>query len=156
MKTQLLNALIAVILLLIPILNFAQAPPLGTVANFVLFTSDGAVSNVGISQLTGNVGTNNGFSTGFGNVNGVMHDNDGASAQCATDLLIAYNQLNSATPTFFPASLLGNGVTLNAGVYHIPSTATLNSDLILDGQGNANAVFIFQIEAAFSTNPNSK
>ncbi|MCK9401571.1 MAG: hypothetical protein M0Q51_16470, partial [Bacteroidales bacterium] len=88
MKTQLLNVLTAVILPLIPILNFAQAPPLGTAAEFVLFSSVGAVSNTGISQLTGNVGTNSGSSTGFGNVNGVMHDNDGASAQCAADLLI--------------------------------------------------------------------
>lgn len=156
MKTQLLNALIAVILLLIPILNFAQAPPLGTVANFVLFTSDGAVSNVGISQLTGNVGTNNGSSTGFGNVNGVMHDNDGASAQCATDLLIAYNQLNSAVPTFFPGPLLGNGQILNAGVYSISGAATLNLDLTLNAQGDANALFIFQIQGAFSTSASSK
>jgi hypothetical protein len=156
MKTQLLNALIAVLLLLIPVLNFAQAPPLGTVANFVLFTSDGAVSNVGISQLTGNVGTNNGSSTNFGNVNGVMHDNDGASAQCAADLLIAYNQLNSTVPTFFPSPLLGNGATLIAGVYSISGEATLNLGLTLDAQGDPNAVFIFQIQGAFSTSASSK
>ena len=48
-----------------------------------------------------------------------MHDNNGASAQCAADLLIAYNQLNSTVPTFFPAPLLGNGDTLIAGVYSI-------------------------------------
>ncbi|MFH0894656.1 MAG: ice-binding family protein [Bacteroidota bacterium] len=156
MKTQLLNVLTAVILLLIPILNFAQAPPLGTAAEFVLFSSVGAVSNTGISQLTGNVGTNSGSSTGFGNVNGVMHDNDGASAQCAADLLIAYNQLNSTVPTFFPAPLLGNGQILNAGVYSISGEATLNLDLTLNAQGNANAVFIFQIQGAFSTNASSK
>ena len=80
MKTSLINVLIAVILLIIPTFIFAQAPTLGTVSNFVLFSSNGAVSNTGVSQLTGNVGTNNGSSTGFGNVNGVMHDNDGASA----------------------------------------------------------------------------
>ncbi|MFA4862935.1 MAG: ice-binding family protein [Bacteroidales bacterium] len=156
MKTQLLNVLTAVILPLIPILNFAQAPPLGTAAEFVLFSSVGAVSNTGISQLTGNVGTNSGSSTGFGNVNGVMHDNDGASAQCAADLLIAYNQLNSTVPTFFPAPLLGNGQILNAGVYSISGEATLNLDLTLNAQGNANAVFIFQIQGAFSTNAFSK
>jgi gliding motility-associated-like protein len=78
------------------------------------------------------------------------------SAQCATDLLIAYNQLNATVPTFFPAPLLGNGQILNAGVYSIASPAVLNLDLILDGQGNPNAVFIFQIQGAFSTNVNSK
>jgi len=130
--------------------NYGQAPDLGTAENFVLFSSDGAVSNTGNSHITGNVGTNNGSSTAFGNVDGVMHDNDGAAAQCAADLNIAYNKLNATIPTFFPSALLGNGVTLNAGVYSIPSTATLSLDLTLDGQGNANAVFIFQIQGAFS------
>lgn len=156
MKKQLLKVLIAVIWLLIPTLNFAQAPPLGVAAEFVLFSTDGAVSNSGISQLTGNVGTNNGSSTGFGNVNGVMNNNNGVSAQCATDLLIAYNLLNSATPTFFPAPLLGNGVTLNSGVYLISGAATLNSDLILDAQNNSSAVFIFQIQGSFSTSADAK
>jgi len=154
MKTRLLSALSAVMLLLIPTLNFAQAPPLGTAASFVLFSTNGAVSNSGISQLTGNVGTNNGSSTAFGNVNGVMHDADGVSAQCAADLLIAYNQLNSTTPTFFPAPLIGNGATLAAGVYSISGAATLNGVLTLDG--NANDVFIFQISGPLSTSANSK
>src|SRR5512133_1176799 len=99
MKTRLLYALTAIILFLMPNVNFAQAPDLGTAAHFVLFSTNGSVSNTGISQLTGNVGTNNGSSTGFGNVNGVMHDGGTASAQCAVDLLVAYNNLNSTTPT---------------------------------------------------------
>jgi hypothetical protein len=156
MKTKLLYSLTAAALLLIPTVNFAQAPPLGTAAEFVLFSTNGAVSNSGITHLTGNVGTNNGFSTGFGNVNGVMNDNNGASAQCAADLLIAYNQLNSTVPTFFPAPLLGNGQILIAGVYSISAAATLNLDLTLNGQGNPNAVFIFQIQGPLSTNADSK
>jgi hypothetical protein len=134
----------------------AQAPNLGTTANFVLFSADGAVSNSGVSHLTGNVGTNNGSSTNFGNVNGVMHDNDGASAQAAIDLVIAYNQLNSAIPGFFPAPLLGNGQILNAGVYEITGATTLNLGLTLNGQGNPNAVFIFQIQGSFSANAGAK
>lgn len=156
MKTHIINSLTAVLLLVMPNLNFAQAPLLGTSAQFVLFSTVGAVSNSGISQLTGNVGTNSGSSTGFGNVNGVMHDNDISSAQCAADLLIAYNQLNSAVPTFFPAPLLGNGQILNEGVYSISGAATLEGELSLDALGNSNAVFIFQIQGAFSTGPSSK
>jgi gliding motility-associated-like protein/uncharacterized repeat protein (TIGR01451 family) len=136
--------------------DFAQAPALGTSANFVLFSTVGAVSNTGITHLTGNVGTNSGSSTGFGNVDGQMHDNDGVSAQCSADLLIAYNQLNADVPAFFPASLLGNGQILVPGIYSIPAAATLNLDLILDGQNNPNAVFIFQIQGPFSANANSK
>ncbi|OFY84793.1 MAG: hypothetical protein A3F72_05915 [Bacteroidetes bacterium RIFCSPLOWO2_12_FULL_35_15] len=156
MKTKLLNSLSAAILFLMPNVNFGQAPTLGTAANFVLFSSVGALSNTGLSQLTGNVGTNSGSSTTFGNVNGGMHDNDLVSAQCATDLLAAYNQLNSAVPTYFPAPLLGNGQILIAGVYSISGASTLNLDLTLNGQNNPNAVFIFQISGPLSTNANSK
>jgi len=156
MKTKLLTSLTAVILLLSSALCFAQAPPLGFAAKFVLFTTDGAVSNTGISQLTGNVGTNNGSSTAFGNVNGVMCDGGPISSQCAADLLITYNYLDTTTATFFPSSLLGNGDTLIKGVYSIPSAASLNLNLFLDAQGDSNAVFIFQIGGAFSTNASSK
>jgi hypothetical protein len=126
------------------------------VSEFVLFSTVGAVTNTGTSQVTGNIGTNNGAITGFGNVNGVLHNTDGAIAQCAADLLIAYNQLNSTIPNFFPGPLLGNGQILNAGVYSISEAATLNSVLTLNAQGDANAIFIFQIDGAFSTNADSK
>src|SRR6185295_17794290 len=97
MKSTLLFLIASAILLSYPKVNFGQVPELGTTADFVLFTTVGAVGNVGISQLTGNVGTNSGSSTAFGNVNGGMHDNDGASAQCAADLLLAYFQLDTTT-----------------------------------------------------------
>lgn len=153
---KLLQIATIVALIFLPVIHFAQAPNLGTAANFVLFSTNGAVSNTGISQITGHVGTNNGSSTAFGNVNGVMNDQNGVSAQCAADLLIAYNQLNSTVPAFFPAPLLGNGQSLNAGVYSISSAATLNLDLILNGQGNPNAVFIFKIAGPLSTNAASR
>lgn len=151
MKKTLTSIITIIIVTLFPSVIFAQAPNLGTAANFVLFSTNGAVTNSGISQLTGNVGTNNGSSTGFGNVNGVMNDNNGISATCASDLLIAYGQLDSRIPTAFPAPLLGNGDTLNSGVYRINAVTTLSGSLTLNAQGNSSAVFIFQIQAAFST-----
>lgn len=156
MKTKLLFTLTAGFLLLMSNPIFAQTINLGTASNFELFSTNGAVSNTGITQITGHVGTNNGSSTGFGNVNGVMHDNDGTSAQCAADLLIAYNQLNVAVPTNFIASLMGNGVTLFAGVYSIPSAATLNLNMTLDAKNDPNAKFIFKINGSFSANAESK
>lgn len=137
-------------------LSFAQAPNLGIASEFVLFSTDGAVTNSGISHLTGKVGTNNGSSTGFGNVNGGMHDGDITSAQCAADLLIAYNQLNSAVPTLFPAPLLGNGQILFPGIYSISAATTINLDLILDAQNDPNGVFIFKIQGPLSTNAAAK
>ncbi|MEJ7739401.1 MAG: ice-binding family protein [Chitinophagaceae bacterium] len=135
---------------------YYRAPVLGDAGNFVLFTTTGAVGNTGISQLTGNVGTNSGSTTGFGNVNGVMQNNNGATAQAAQDLLLAYNQLNSTPHTFVHAPLLGNGDTLIAGVYSISGLTTLSGNLTLNGQGNPNAVFIFQISAAFSSGAEAK
>ncbi len=152
MKKKLLHIVTAVTLFSIPNINFAQAPSLGVAANFVLFSTVGAIGNTGISQLTGNVGTNSGSTSGFGNVNGVM----GANPQCATDLLKAYNKLDSTKATFFPAPLLGGGQIIFAGVDSIGAAATLDLDLILDAQGNPNAVFIFKIQGPFSTNANSK
>jgi hypothetical protein len=156
MKKNLLLIVFTIAFIASPNIDYAQAPALGTAANFIAFTTNGAVVNTGQSQLTGNLGTNNGPVTGFGNINGVVHIGDGVSAQCAADLLIAYNQLNTTTANFFPSNLLGNGDTLIAGVYKIFSTATLNLDLYLDAKGNPNAVFIFQIQGAFSANANSK
>src|SRR3989304_6626221 len=169
MKTKLLNALIAVILFLMPTLNFGQAPPMGTADEFVLFSSVGAVTNVGITgpakyltDLTGNVGTNSGSSTGFGNVNGVMHDGDGASNTCAADLLTAYNFLAAAIPdSTIVNPVIGKDSTFKAGTYLLPGAASLDSFLTLDAEGDPNAVFIFKMPAAppvyaFSTSANSK
>lgn len=151
--------LYAALLLLIPLIPstlFGQAPNLGTSANFVLFTTDGSVTNTGISQLTGKVGTNNGSSTGFGNVNGGMHDGGTVSAQAASDLLVAYNELNATTPTNNPAPSLGNGQTLLAGVHETAGASTIDLDLNLDAQNNPDAVFIFRIQGPLSTSADAK
>lgn len=136
--------------------SYCQIPTLGSAANFALFSSNGAVSNTGLSHITGNVGTNNGSSTNFGNVDGVMNDSNGATATAAANLTIAYNQLDSAVPTFFPAPLLGNGQILTSGTYAIGQSASLNGILTLNAQNNPDAFFIIQIEGAFSTSANSQ
>jgi hypothetical protein len=135
-----------------PNVNFGQAPDLGSAVNYVMFSTIGAVSNAGISQITGNAGSNNGATTGFAALHGQLHNADLASAQCSIDVLSAYNQLNLAVPTSNPGVLLGNGQILDPGVFAIPAATSLNLSLILDAQGNPNAVFIFQINGAFSTN----
>ena len=158
MKTNKLFYFTSLLILLSGWLANAQAPVLGTAADFVIFSTDGAVtSNVTnslMTHLTGNVGTNTSgaTSTGFGNVNGVMQDNNIASSLAAADLLIAYNQLNALIPNFFPSALLENGSTFVPGIYFINSTAVLDGNLILDGQNNPNALFVIQINGAFSTN----
>ncbi|MDP1745575.1 MAG: ice-binding family protein [Bacteroidota bacterium] len=164
MKTKLLNTLSAATLLLMPIINFGQAPTLGTTANFALFTTVGEVKNVGITyitHITGNCGSNNGPVNGFGNVDGIMtHTSDPLSMQAETDLLVAHGMLNNTTPTDNTLSPLigtGPGQVLTAGVYSITNASiTLDQNLILDAEGDASKVFIFQLQGAFSTNANSK
>jgi hypothetical protein len=134
----------------------AQAPTLGTTTNFSLFSTSGAITNTGLSQITGNVGSNNGPVTGFGNVNGVMHSSDGATAQCASDLLIAYGQLDNAVTTNSPAPSLGSGQTLLPGVHSISGNTTINGILTLNGQNDPNAVFIFRIQGTLSSSAATK
>ena len=162
MKNHLLIPFIAIFYFFNFSLVLAQAPNLGSCTNYILFTSVGAVTNSGtgfLTKLTGNVGTNSAPTiTGFGNVNGQMHyTSDPSSAQCQADLTIAYNQLDTTTPGYFPSNIIGNGDTLNAGVYSVTSsTITLAGDLILDGKGNPNAVFIFKLQGTFSSGTNAK
>jgi gliding motility-associated-like protein len=156
MKNKLLQILTAAAFLWLPSTMHAQAPALGMAARFVLFTSNGAVGNTGTSHLTGDVGTNNGAFSGFGNVDGVMQNANGITGTATADLLNAYNQLKATVPTFFPAILLGNGQTLNAGVYSIAGNAALNLILNLDAQNNPNAVFIIKIQGTFSAAAGSK
>jgi len=156
MKKRLLYLASALALTAISNNSYAQAPTLGTASEYVLFSTDGAVNITGLSILTGNIGTNNGTSTTFENVNGVINDANLASGQCAADLLIAYNELNSTTPDYFISQLLGNGDTLIKGVYDISQAASLNLNLYLDAENDANAVFVILIDGSFSTAAGSK
>ena len=150
MKKQ-LQLIIVITLLSSPNKNFAQAPVLGTAVNFVLFSSVGAVGNTGISQVTGNVGTNSGAITGFGVVNGVMHITDAATAQCVIDLQTLWYYLDTLTPTLTIGPVLGNGDTLVAGVDTIAAAGSLNGILCLDAKGDPNAIFIIKAGGAFTT-----
>ncbi|MES2701517.1 MAG: ice-binding family protein [Bacteroidota bacterium] len=159
MKVKLLTAFAAVILFLMPNVNYGQAPTLGTAANFVLFSTVGAVTNSGIphlTHLTGNVGTNSGSSTGFGNVDGQMHDGDGASIAAASALLSLHAELAAMTPTAAHSTALGGGETLLAGIYNIPAATTINGVLTLNALGDPNALFVFKIGGALATGANTK
>jgi hypothetical protein len=155
MKKFTLLGLTAISLFTAPSEGNAQAPNLGSAGNFVVFSAQGNVSNTGLSYYTGNIGTNGGASNGFGNVNGQMADGTPQAIQCAIDVQSAYNQLDAATPNSFPSVNLGNGATLNAGVHSINNSANLNQTLILDGQGNPNSIFIFQIDGSLISTANA-
>jgi hypothetical protein len=152
MKSELVFTIVtAFACLVLPDTAIAQTPNLGTAANFVLFSSGGAVGNTGISQVTGNVGTNIGAITGFGNVNGVMHTADAVTAQAAIDLQAAWFYLSTLTPGSVIGPVLGGGQVLFAGVYSIAAAGSVVGALTFDAQGNTNAVFVITTGGALTT-----
>lgn len=140
--------------LLLPSLGFGQAPDLGTAADFAAFTTVGAFTNDGTSVLVGDIGTNAGAFTGFppGIAVGETHVADGISAQAATDLGIAYDAVTALDQCSVIGTTLGNGQVLTPGTYCLGAASTLNGALILDGQNDPDAVFIFKIDGALSAN----
>ncbi len=149
----------AVSLLLIPNVNYGQAPDLGTTSTFALFTAVGAFNNIGESTtVTGDVGTNVGAFNAFppGILVGQKHVVNSASAQAATDVDVAYSQISSVTCGTVIGTTLGSGQVLTPDVYCLGAASTLNGDLILDGEGDASSLFIFKIDGALSTTVNSR
>jgi len=151
MKRKLLFILASAGILSLPKFTFGQAPNLGTAANYALFTTSGAVGNTGVSHITGDIGTNVGAITGFGNIDGVVNNANASATLCAADLSTAYNQLNTTAATAAHAAVLGNAEILTAGVYSIAAAGSAAATLSLDAQGDPNAVFIFKIGGAFTT-----
>lgn len=153
MKNKLSNVLAAVILFLIPTINLGQSPDLGTASNFALFTAIGAFNNIGPTNVTGDVGTNMGEFNAFpsGTLVGQKHVVDATSADAAIDVESAYNQMIGIACDTVIGVTLGNNQVLIPKVYCLGGLSTLDGDLIIDGQNNPNALFIFKIDGAFAT-----
>jgi hypothetical protein len=131
-----------------------QAPNLGATIDFALFTASGAFNNVGASTVvTGNAGTNVGAFNAFppGILNGSSHVADGITAQAAVDVLNAYTYLDGLTCGLVISTTMGNGQILTPNIYCLGGASTINGNLVLDAQGDPNAIFIFQIDGALST-----
>lgn len=109
-----------IILLLFSISTSAQLPDLGETANFALFTSNGAMTNVGTSYIEGNVGANTGAIAGFGwptTLVGTIESVNALTAQCALDVQSACDQLFANPETVLHAPSSGAGETVFPGVY---------------------------------------
>jgi hypothetical protein len=152
-KLNIIGLSIVLIVLLIPNVDFAQSPDLGTASSFSLFTAVGQFSNIGATSVVGDIGTDVGAFAGFppGTI-GQIHVADTASSQAAIDVHVAYSFLSSIRCDSVIGTSLGNGQILAPNVYCMGAASTLNGTLTLDAQGNANAIFIFQIGGAFTAN----
>jgi uncharacterized protein with beta-barrel porin domain len=160
-------ALAALVLFVLTSPAHAQAPPLGTTTGFGVLagsaiTNTGPTVITGTAALPGNIGVSPGSSiTGSFTVDGgpgiltgpgaTTHQNDADAIQAQVDLTTAYNNLaGRLTAVNLTGRNLG-GLTLVPGVYNFSSSAQLTGNLTLNGLGNPNAVFIFNIVSSLTT-----
>ena len=134
-----------------------QAPvPLGSAANFEVLAGS-TVTNTGPTVITGgDLGLSPGSAvTGFppGTLvpPAVMHITDPTAAQAQLDLTTAYvYSAGLSNAAVLPGDM--SGLTFTPGLYKTSSTVMLSAgNVTLDAQGNANAVFIFQIGSTLTT-----
>ena len=144
------------------------APPMNSVMRFGIIAGTGVSNNAGFSQIQNmDVGISPGVRssiTGFPPatiVNGAIYASDdvappGVAAmltQAKQDLTNAYLFCEGAVSPA-PVTVSGDqgGKTLAPGIYKTTSTLLIQSgNLTLDAQGDANAVWIFQIATGFTT-----
>jgi hypothetical protein len=130
------------------------SPVLGGAGAFVILAGS-TVTSTGATGLTGDMGVSPGSAvTGFppGTLTGAIHAANPTSAAAMADLTTAYN--DAAGRTLAPVTVAGNlgGLTLPPGLYKSTSSLSISSgDLTLDAQGDANAVFIFQMASTLTT-----
>lgn len=132
------------------------AVPLGSAANFVILAGS-TVTNTGPTMITGgNVGLSpgsavTGFPPGTLVAPAVMHITDPTAAQAQLDLTTAYNYAAGLPGgAVLPGDM--SGLTFTPGLYKTSSTVMLSAgNVTLDAQGNANAVFIFQVGSTLTT-----
>jgi hypothetical protein len=130
------------------------AVALGEAGAFAVLAGSTATST-GATALTGDLGVSPGSAvTGFppGTLTGTRHAGDATAATAMADLTTAYN--DAAGRTVGAVTVSGNlgGRTLRPGLYKSTSSLSITSgDLTLDAQGDANAVFIFQMASTLTT-----
>lgn len=137
----------------------AEAQTLGTAEDFGVLGSS-TVTNTGPSIIFGNVGVSPGtsiigFPPGIIVAPGTLHAADAVAAQARADVITAYNDLQSRPSQFDLTGQDLGGLSLSPAVYSFASSAQLTGVLTLNGLGNPNAEFVFQIGSTLTTASNS-
>jgi type VI secretion system secreted protein VgrG len=132
----------------------SKADVLGSADSFAVLGGS-TVTSTGDTILNGNLGLSPGTAiTGFyppGIVNGTIHNTDTVAGQAQADALSAYGILAGE---LFNTDLTGQDLgtlVLTPGVYFFSSSAQLTGTLTLNGNGDSNARFDFQIGSTLTT-----
>ncbi|HYL93079.1 MAG TPA: ice-binding family protein [Alphaproteobacteria bacterium] len=131
--------------------------PLGTACGFGILGATPVVSNIGPTHVTGDVGISPAASiTGFppGTLTGALHAGDATAATAQGDLTTAYNNAAGKAGGIAMVADIG-GLTLTPGVYKQASSLGITGNLTLDGGGDPNAAWIFQIGSTLTTATNN-
>ena len=127
---------------------------LGTAEPFAVLAGS-AVTNTGSTTINGNVGDAPGIAiAGLSSAvaaGGMIHASDAVTLQTQSDLTTAYDFAAGEASDFSLTGTDLGGLTLTPGVYTFASSAQLTGKLTLDGQGDPNAVFLFQIGSTLIT-----
>ena len=134
----------------------ASTVPLGSACSFGILGATPSVTSSGPTNVTGDVGIWPAASiVGFppGTLTGAKHAGDAVAQTAQGDLTTAYNYAAAAAGgAVLPADI--GGETLAPGVYKTTSaqpTLGITGNLTLDGGGDPNAVWIFQIVSSLTT-----
>jgi hypothetical protein len=132
--------------------SMAVAQPL---SSFAVLAGSTVTNTNTPTIVSGNLGVSPGSAvTGFPPgivVGGTIHAADSVAASAQAELTRLYiNLANQPCNTVLTGQDLG-GKTLTPGVYCFATSAQLTGTLTLDGQGNPNAFFIFQIGSTLTT-----
>jgi len=131
----------------------AQTPVgLGTAGSFAILAGSG-ITNTGATTINGDVGTyptTSETGTGSMTITGTNHAGDAVTQGAKNNLVTAYNTAAGESPATAVAADLG-GQTLNPGTYNSASSLGLTGTVTLNGQGNADALFVFQAGSSLTT-----
>ncbi len=128
--------------------------PLGAAQTYSVLSGTIATNSLGATSLSGDLGASSvvGFPPGIVGGQTRLGTDD---AQALADLDLAYIDAAGRIPL---ASFAGdlNGHTFSPGVYHTDAALELTGTLTLDGGGDPNATFVFQVNAALNTAASSE
>lgn len=158
--TRITSCLVLAIVLVLPKQTSDAAVlalDLGIAGNFAVLAGAGitVTAPVGSTEITGDIGSYATTTiTGMENVilNGVNHAGDSVTQEAKGKLGEAYaDAFGRLADVDFPLIHDAGGSTLVSGVYKAPSSLAISGILTLDGGGDADAVWIFQMGSTLTT-----